>query len=138
MDILGCSLPMVNDMDELTGNTPGKRLRGEEARAHYARLLDEQETSGLTVVSFAAERGLSAATLYMWRRRLGRSAGPTRRVADREENLGFVSVEVLGSGEGNSAASKGYELELVDGRRLRIPSDYDREALSTLMSILKC
>jgi transposase-like protein len=38
--------------------------------AHYAQLLAAQAGSGLSVTTFAEQAGVSAATLYSWRRRL--------------------------------------------------------------------
>ena len=42
---------------------------------HYRALLEEQAQSELSVTEFAAEVGVSAGTLYAWRRRLADSAG---------------------------------------------------------------
>lgn len=46
-----------------------QRLSETYLTEHYRALLAEQASSGLSVCQFAASRGLSAPTLYQWRRR---------------------------------------------------------------------
>lgn len=100
----------------------GKQRRGDLA-AHYARLLEEQSRSGLSVVEFAEEAGVSSATLYSWRRRLG-SAGRSR----------LVEVHV----EAESRETDAGGMTLVVGERFRIELErgFDAEALEDLLGVL--
>ena len=96
---------------------------------HYEGLLKEQEDSGLSVSEFAEEVGLSAATLYSWRRRL----------RGREDDARLLEVSVIGD-DGSSLGSPGLggPLVLQVGERMRIEvrSDFDEDALARLLGVL--
>ena len=54
-------------------------------RDWYSAILEDQESSGLSVAEYADKVGLSAATLYQWRRRLHSvDSGPS---ADDSQSL---------------------------------------------------
>jgi hypothetical protein len=105
------------------------RGRGE---GFYRELLAEQEASGKSLRAFAAERGLSAWTLYGWRSRLG---GSRRRRPGKAETpgAGFVAVDVVGS----SAPGSEIEVQLSDGVRVRVPRDVTTERLVELVRALR-
>ncbi len=104
----------------------------ERGAAHYERLLAEQEASGLSLIEFARERGLSPWTLYGWRRKLGRSRRRRRaEVADGE--TGFVAVDVVGA----AAATSEIEVQLADGLRVRVPRDVAIARLVELVRALR-
>jgi transposase-like protein len=62
---------------------------GPDRAEHYRALLAEQARSELSVTEFAEEVGLSAATLYAWRRRLSGA-----RAEDREPGRELLEVQV--------------------------------------------
>lgn len=92
---------------------------------YYEELLDEQAESGLSVAEFAEEAGVSAATLYAWRRRL-RGQGRTPKV---------LEVDVV---DEESAASRSQAVTLhVDDRfRIELSGDFDEGALVRLLRVL--
>ena len=99
-----------------------------EREAYYGALLDEQEESGLSVAAFAEEADLSAATLYSWRRRLGRAA-------TRSEGSGLLEVCV--SDDGRSASPSGPMVLIVAaGARIELDADFDEQALERLLGVL--
>jgi transposase-like protein len=100
--------------------------------AHYAKLLSEQESSGQSVRSFATDRGLSPLTLYMWRRKLGR----TRRRA-ATGNGGLVAVDLLGHSAVPAESSAGFEVLLASGDRVRVPRDISTSHLVELVRALR-
>lgn len=98
---------------------------------HYRRLLDEHARSGLSVRTFAAQHGVSAWTLYEWRRRLADSR--ERPVTTSR----LVAVDVVGRGQPLSESVSGYEVHLPDGCRVRVPANFVAARLSELLSVLR-
>ena len=106
----------------------GKRSRADLA-AYYERLLDEQKRSGLSVVEFAKEVGVSSATLYSWRRRLGGGRG------DRPSDGALVEVHV--TDQLDPAALPAPMVLSIDGRvRIELEESFDEGALERLLSVL--
>jgi transposase-like protein len=103
----------------------------ERGAAFYERLLTEQESSGLNLIEFSRERGLSPWTLYGWRRKLGRSR--RRRRADKDGEAGFVAVDVVGT----AATTSEIEVLLADGMRVRVPRDLAIARLVELVRALR-
>jgi len=92
---------------------------------YYRALLEEQAESDLSVTEFAEEVGVSAATLYSWRRRL----------ADLGEAKDLIEVQVTGDGV---ELQRGASITLmIDGRlRIELETDFDDGALERLLRIL--
>lgn len=106
-----------------TGTGTERRWRG---------LVREQEASGKTVKEFARVRGLSAATLYWWRSELSRRGG------GRGERIELAPVTVLGAKAApEKSVGEGFEVLLANGRRLRVPRDFDAAALRQLIATLE-
>ncbi len=92
---------------------------------HYSSLLAEQTASGLSVAEFAREVGLTAATLYTWRRRL--------QATSHTPQL----VEVcLSAHEQSSSPSPGISVIVGDRFRVDLQSDFDAAALERLLEVL--
>jgi len=106
---------------------------GRRGEAYYRELLSEQEASGRSVRSFAAERGLSPWTLYGWRGKLGRSR--RRRSAENgaSKEAGFVAVDVVGG----TPSTSDFEVELADGLIVRVPRDTTTVRLVELVRALR-
>ena len=98
------------------------RRRSDERRR---QILAEQRASGLSVAAFARERGLSAWTLYDWRRRLGEQAVP-------QEKPEFVQVMVAPSASRASTIA----VELEAGMRVHVPAGFDAAELRRLLEVL--
>ena len=69
-------------------------------------LLDELEASGSSVAAFARERGLSAWTIYAWR----------RQAREEDARSSFVELKVVSV----PRAASTIEVELPAGIRLRV------------------
>lgn len=95
---------------------------------YYRGLLEEQAQSELSVSAFAEEVGVSAATLYLWRRRFADSA-------EASEVGDLVEVQVTGEG---AELQRGTSIVLtVDGRlRIELAADFDDGALERLLRVL--
>lgn len=103
-----------------------------KAEVRWRALVREQESSGASVQEFARRRGLSAATLYWWRSRLRQGR------AGRGDRLQLAPVTILPSEAGPQArAPAAFELDLAGGRRLRVPADFDADALRRLVATLE-
>lgn len=100
----------------------------EDLEGYYEDLLDEQEESGLSVAAFAAESGVSAATLYSWRRRLGRAS---------RRGGGARLIEVSVKDEVRSCGSRGrMVLAVRDGMRIELDAGFEESALERLLGVL--
>ena len=91
------------------------------------RLLEELEESGLSVAAFARERRISAWTIYSWRRQKRE-----RQVQKEDGSAPFIQVKVAPSGSFPAPL----EVELNDGVRVRVPSDFDEHVLRRLLGVL--
>lgn len=101
-----------------------------ESEIHHRRLLREQSRSGQSVRDFAADRGLSAATLYAWRRRLGLA----RPHGGRGHLLQVAVVD-----EPVAAPRTGLVLALFGRHRLELPRDVSHdELLAVLRALSAC
>lgn len=119
-------------------------------RDEWAKRVERWKDSGLTLQEFATETGLNAHTLKNWRWKLsrrgtaGRSCGRVKgpqRVRDGKVAPAFVEVAAIGAdtGGGTSAAARPAEpLELVlhDGLCVRVPVQFDADALRRLVAAL--
>lgn len=104
--------------------------RGELA-AWYSSILEQQSSSGLSVTEFAEQAGLSAWTLYDWRRRLSSPVAAEATPAKAE----LIEVSIARSG---SAPGGGMVVRLGDGHRsIAVPSGFDGDELRRLVTVLE-
>lgn len=115
-----------------------------ELRRSWRERLSRQATSRVSVAEFCREEGVSEASFYGWRKRLGRGAGANGRLptderrgsrrrapgGPREPEVRFVQLPL--SALPHSAA---VELRLTDGTVIRVPSDASA-ALQEIMGIV--
>ncbi|MFP5205931.1 MAG: IS66 family insertion sequence element accessory protein TnpA [Acidobacteriota bacterium] len=101
------------------------------SRAEAWALVGEFEASGLSRQAFCAGRGLSVAALDKYRRQV---AAATRGTARSERRL--VAVEVMPRGAANRIGSS-LLVELANGRRIEVGSEFDVETLQRLLSVLE-
>jgi hypothetical protein len=110
-------------------------------RDRWAGLVRRWRRSGQTAREFAESAGVNAGTLTYWAWRLkreGKAKGggdelPKRRARGSIASSGkgnFVELIVEGREE------RGFLLDLGDGRRLRIPPEFDAAALGRLLTVL--
>lgn len=104
-----------------------RRLRGPRREAHARAALTRLARSGLPRAAFARVEGVSPVTLSRWVAEFGAPAASTQPPSG---GGGFVEVKL------DRALSAGFELDLGGGRCLRIPSDFDGNALRRLLRAL--
>jgi transposase-like protein len=108
------------------GERPRSRV---ELATWYATALEAQASSGLSVTKFAEEIGVTAATLYQWRRRLWRSAAGQRGQAR------LVEVS-LATAQANSVAES-FVVRVAGGRSIEVPQGFDEGNLRRLVAVLE-
>lgn len=112
-----------------TGGRPGRR---DERARWYAEVLADQASSGLSVAEYANEIGVTASTLYHWRRRLtGQGEGDDR--APRPFGLVEVGIQV----ERALATAESLVVRLEGGRRIEVPGGFDGAELRRLVTVLE-
>lgn len=104
----------VGDIEQAARVNGRKRQSARRNAAQWARIIEAQRQSDLTVVEFCRRRGIAKATFWYWRKRLVRAAKqkwgakPAQRflavplvapVAERiEVDLGTMRVRLDGAG----------------------------------------
>lgn len=117
--------------------------RGETDRAKYWRSIVEQwEWSGLSRAEFCRQRGINGGTFAWWKRRLRQASGelPARRGRPRKGAERFVEVRVAPASAVELAGTSSlpaYEIVLARGRSIRVPSQFDGQTLSRLISAVE-
>jgi transposase len=108
----------------------------EGARERWFRLVRRWRRSGQTAREFARGAGINPSTLAYWSWRLNREDRTGQQAVSRHDwkspaqQGSFVEL-IAGPAEDRRS-----ELELVDGRRLRVPPDFDAAALGRLLAVL--
>ena len=115
----------------------GMETRGTHfGRAEWQKRIERWRESGLTAEQFATELGINAGTLKYWKYRIGKdsTAGLATEQKPRRSKTPCAAslVEVHAS-----SSSSSFVLELGEGRRLQIPSQFDAPALQRLLSVLE-
>ena len=99
-----------------------RRIPASEARA----LLEEHESSGLTIAAFARSRGVEPWTLYNAR-------AMARRRERRVPKRSFATVSVIDDATPNDDP---IEMTLPSGLTVRITRGFDEVALRRLLGVL--
>jgi hypothetical protein len=112
----------------------------------WAKRVSRWRESGLTAKEFAAETGMNAHTLAHWAWKLGDAGGQAvarRRAAPARPAQAWVEVITGDHRNGASpsastriTASSCFELVLAGGRTVRVPPDFDSEALGRLLAVV--
>lgn len=114
------------------------RPRGRQGlSAWYTELLTDQESSGLSVAQYAEALGLTATTLYHWKRRLSGTppSCAERRSGTQAPPEGLIRLSL--PQRPAPAAHAGFVVRLGGGRRVEVPDDFDGESLQRLLSVLE-
>ncbi len=111
----------------------GERPRDRNGLAQwYAAALEDQASSGLSVTDYAFEIGVTAATLYQWRRRLSAPGGGDRT----QDGAGLVEVTVKRGPVTENAGSYVVRVRGVD-RCIEVPRGFDCDELRRLVTLLE-
>lgn len=103
-----------------------RRWTAQEARAALA----EAERSGLRLSQFAVEYGLDVQRLLRWRKQLA--------VPIAQSTLAFEEIPSSRIAQAPSVAHRErFEIELRNGRVVRVSESFDAEALRRLLSIVE-
>ncbi len=113
-------------------DSPASSRPDQDLAAHYSRLLTKQAASPLTMREFAALHGVSACTLYSWRRRLAALDDGSESTTGK-----FVAVDVVGSAREPDSTPVGYEVLLTNGVRLRVPPGFTASRVAELLEVIR-
>jgi hypothetical protein len=103
-----------------------------KSRAEVSAILKDYQSSGLVQRVFAQEQGVSVSTLQFWLRR-ERNDPPSS--SSRSTGRTLVPVHVVPSVRPASLAA--LRVELKNGRRVEVPSDFPASVLACLVSALE-
>lgn len=101
----------------------------EDAMTRWRKLIEQQRESGLPVWAYCRERGLSAASMFAWRRRLARGAGIFKAVK--------IVASAARSASENEKSDSALELCLPGGRHLMVRRGFDRQLLLDVIDALE-
>ena len=102
-----------------------------DASARWRKLLEDQRASGLPISAFCRERGIAAASLFAWRRRLavGESVFKPVKVVTRPTPAR--------RGGGDDAGDGAIELHMAGARLLIVRRGFDRRLLVDVVRALE-
>jgi hypothetical protein len=105
-------------------------------RDEWQKRIERWSDSGLSAKQFAAETGVNAGTLQYWKYKLRKPSGESSRAAGRRLPEPVVSslIEVRPV---SVTADNRFEIELNNGRRLRLPATFDANVVKTLVVVLE-
>lgn len=92
-------------------------------------LVREWERSGQSMREFCGRRGLKPATMSWWRHEIKRRGG-------EPHDAGRVELVEIGRGVSAAQAEHGFEIELANRVRVRVPVQFDAAALRELLAVL--
>lgn len=104
----------------------------EDRRTAMLDLARRWRESGVKARVFAQEHGITAWTLYYWRKRLARQGRPARR-RRRVRRVTLAPVHVVAGHE----RTGDLEVLLAGGDRVWVPADVSAETLRRVIAILR-
>ena len=113
-------------------------MAGREGREVWSKRVARWRESELTAKEFAAETGVNRHTLTHWAWRLGGQGRGRGAAAKRPRAAGTPKwIEVIGTGSTSTGtADSGFEIGLASGRTVRVPTEFDAEALGRLLAVV--
>jgi len=116
-------------------DTQQRARRVRRSADQWAKLIEAQSTSGLSIAAFCQTHGLSANSFYRWRRRLADSAAPRSGqppfVRLRTSTGGGVSAR--GSTAADMSDHASVVVRFIDGVELRV----EGERLGDVLMLLR-
>lgn len=107
--------------------------------AEWRELIDELEDGAEALAAFCRRKRLKPSTLQWWRWRLRTAGRPTGggTAPGGREPLRVWEAAAPRATDGSRQRSECFELRWSDGLCLRVPSDFDAEALRRLLDVLE-
>ena len=109
-----------------------KTRNRDELASWYAAALDEQSSSGLSMAEYASKLGVTATTLYQWKRRL--SVEEDRAEFETPRSMGLVEVSLEGC---SSTGEAGHFVVRLGNRWVEVPRRFEDADLLRLVAILE-
>ena len=110
-------------------------LQRDDLGRWYAAALEQQASSGLSVAEYADQLGVTAATLYQWRRRLaGQSDDRDGRGRPGRVGLVEVTMKPVATPARDTAT---FVVRPGRNRRIEVPPRFDPTELSRLVAVLE-
>src|SRR5271157_4833896 len=109
----------------------------QQQRTKWRELIGDQERSGLGVSAFCRDRGVSTASFYTWRKRLGQGDGAEAGI---EHPVRFLEVKLATSAEQiapSPAAHAAIEVRLGKSRSLMVAPGFNALHLQRLLAVLE-
>jgi transposase len=105
-----------------------------ERAKYWARQMAAWKRSGLSQVEFCRREKIKGGTFAWWKRQLGKAGGKPakRRGRPRKKTGRFVEVRLAGA-----STQQGYEVLLACGRSIRVPTQFDPQTLSRLITAVE-
>ena len=127
-------------MEQKNVNTPPTKIKdAAEKEAHWRKMLEEHEKSGLSQVKFAKLQGISADSLSDWRKRLKFEKKPVKTRAKDEKKIGNKKLESLPKTDKTVApavSTSTFELTHSSGFSIVLDSQIDEATLTKLLNCL--
>ena len=102
----------------------------------WRRCIERWIQSGLTASAYAARVGLNVHTLRKWKYLLDRQDRQAMRLAAPQTLHTPASLPLIELRPRANSVDERIEVELGDGRRLRVPSTFEPQALRRLLGVL--
>jgi len=115
--------------------------RSESAREKWARIVDEQRSSGLSVKQFCNRQSIPCSSFFAWRRKLGGAAVAVSANGGMVEFAAVAVADALrrdrdaGEDPGGDAAG-GVSIALPGGLRVLVNHGFDRRLLLDVIDAL--
>lgn len=111
------------------------RKQGNEKQLYWQEIMGRQAGSGLSVRQFCAAEGVSQASFYAWRRKLGKPTGgkksqtPIARRGGSRNGREFIPLKLLES-------SGAVEVVHPSGYRIRVTGEVDVRGLQRILDVV--
>ena len=107
------------------------------SRETWTARVDGWKRSGLSKAGYASEIGVNVSSLKWWIWKIGAetrraTTAPKRRARAAKKLAPMTFVEMTGA-----AGREPMEIVLRDGRRVRVPFDFDDAALERLLRVIE-
>lgn len=122
-------MPGRRSRDSGRRRAAAERSRWTEAEARSR--LAAWRASGLSLLAYCRREGVGYERVRRWRRELESKRRPREQGKKRAPR--WLPVEIVGARD----AAFPFELELSQGRRLRIAAGFDSEALAQLLALIE-